>query len=127
MGTCIPGTPLNLTMDWKGVYPSLSLISFISIQFLGIIGQNSMLGSPSLELVHPSENTESTLHLNHERLQTLLYSFISSNGSYFSFNRKIFHIFTSVCQEFCPKGRGGVHPPRQTPPGRHPLGRHPPR
>ena len=38
------------------------------------------------------------------------------------------NVFTSVCQEFCPRGRGGVH----TPLGRHPAGqtpltgRHPP-
>ena len=60
MGTCIPGTPLNLTMDWKGVYPSLSPISLISIQFLRIIGQNSRF-DPRLWSWWPHlKNAEST-------------------------------------------------------------------
>ena len=48
------------------------------------------------------------------------------------------NVFTSVCQEFCPRGvypsmhwadpptgqaAPGKHPPRQTPPGRHPPSR----
>ena len=98
--------------------------------------------------------------VNLQRLWTQNSTFYSNKINYIIYDRrhylcKVFslpsatklrqgNIFTSMCQEFCPRREGGVclsgcwdtppwadtppskHPPRQTPPGQTPLGRQPP-